>query len=58
MRQAFEFSQVVREEFDAFIAQQEARCSGEEVLYVDLHCHDGNSDVPDERLGRILLRPS
>lgn len=29
----------------------------EDVLRMDLHCHDYNSDVPDELLGRILNLP-
>ncbi|MCD6023392.1 MAG: glycosyltransferase [Fibrobacteria bacterium] len=28
-----------------------------DVLRVDLHCHDRNSDVPDETLGRLLRLP-
>ncbi len=29
----------------------------DELLKIDLHCHDYNSDVPDELLGRILNVP-
>jgi len=29
----------------------------EETLRIDLHCHDANSNVPDELLGRILNLP-
>jgi glycosyltransferase involved in cell wall biosynthesis len=28
-----------------------------DVLRIDLHCHDRNSDVPDETLGRLLRLP-
>jgi glycosyltransferase involved in cell wall biosynthesis len=30
---------------------------GDECLKIDLHCHDHNSNVPDEALGRILGVP-
>ncbi|HLP42749.1 MAG TPA: glycosyltransferase, partial [Fibrobacteria bacterium] len=29
----------------------------EDILRIDLHCHDRNSDVPDETLGRLLRVP-
>ena len=28
-----------------------------DLLRIDLHCHDRNSDVPDETLGRLLRLP-
>ncbi len=28
-----------------------------DILRIDLHCHDHNSDVPDEMLGRLLRLP-
>jgi glycosyltransferase involved in cell wall biosynthesis len=28
-----------------------------DILRIDLHCHDRNSDVPDETLGRLLRLP-
>lgn len=31
--------------------------SSEDVLRIDLHCHDRNSDIPDETLGRLLRLP-
>jgi glycosyltransferase involved in cell wall biosynthesis len=30
---------------------------GEDLMRIDLHCHDRNSDVPDETLGRLLRVP-
>src|SRR5688500_13329292 len=30
---------------------------GEDLMRIDLHCHDRNSDVPDETLGRLLRLP-
>lgn len=32
-------------------------CGEEDRLRIDLHCHDRNSDVPDETLGRLLRVP-
>jgi glycosyltransferase involved in cell wall biosynthesis len=29
----------------------------EDLMRIDLHCHDRNSDVPDETLGRLLRLP-
>ncbi len=29
----------------------------EDLLRIDLHCHDRNSDVPDETIGRLLRTP-
>ncbi|MBF0117508.1 MAG: glycosyltransferase [Desulfobacterales bacterium] len=39
---------------EAFLKEQKALFPKEEVIKIDLHCHDYNSDVPDEVLGRIL----
>jgi glycosyltransferase involved in cell wall biosynthesis len=36
------------------VADEAARYPAGELLRVDLHCHDCNSTVPDELLGRIL----
>lgn len=44
-------------EFDAYLARQSHRFSPEDTLRVDLHCHDRNSDTPDELWGRILGLP-
>lgn len=40
-----------------FLEQQNNRFPANELLKMDLHCHDHNSDVPDEILGRILKLP-
>ena len=34
-----------------------AGAGGADAMRIDLHCHDKNSDVPDETLGRILRVP-
>ena len=52
-----EFQQMLKEEFDRFIITQQNKFSAEEILKIDLHCHDLNSDVPDELIGRILNVP-
>lgn len=36
---------------------QVAEKGDEHTLRLDLHCHDGNSKVPDETLGRLLRLP-
>jgi glycosyltransferase involved in cell wall biosynthesis len=51
------FQKGLKDELDTFLAQQGLRFSGDDVLKIDLHCHDYNSDVPDELIGRILRVP-
>lgn len=52
-----QFRQGLRTEFDHFISQQAQRFDPENCLQIDFHCHDYNSDVPDELWGRILRVP-
>jgi len=52
-----DFRLALGREFDAFLARQSNRFAQEDVLRVDLHCHDLNSDTPDELWGRILSLP-
>lgn len=40
-----------------YLDKQGKQFPKDEVLKADLHCHDHNSDVPDELLGRILKVP-
>ena len=40
-----------------FLSEQTKKYPREDLLKIDLHCHDCNSDVPDELLGRILNVP-
>ena len=51
------FRQTLDVEFNQYLRQQENRYAREDCLQVDLHCHDHNSDVPDELWGRILRLP-
>jgi len=51
------FRRALNEEFRQFLAQQASRYPIDQCLRVDLHCHDHNSDLPDELWGRILRLP-
>ena len=51
------FRQSLQVEFEAFLQQQGKRFAPENCLKIDFHCHDHNSDVPDELWGRILRLP-
>lgn len=52
-----QFRQSLNTEFSDFIATQELRFEQQDCLKIDFHCHDHNSDVPDELWGRILRLP-
>jgi hypothetical protein len=52
-----DFQRTLKEEFEKFVLLQQNKFPGEETLKADLHCHDFNSDVPDELIGRILNIP-
>lgn len=51
------FSEEIVKMLDSFVEEQKHRFPQNETLKIDLHCHDHNSDVPDEQLGRILGVP-
>ena len=51
------FANELNKEFSAFISRQDKKFPKDEVLIIDMHCHDYNSDVPDELMGRILNVP-
>ncbi len=51
------FRQSLSTELNTFLAAEADRWPEEDVLRIDLHCHDRNSDVPDELWGRILGLP-
>lgn len=51
------FREELREQFARYLREQGARFAPAERLRIDLHCHDHNSDVPDELWGRILRLP-
>ncbi|MDB5970867.1 MAG: hypothetical protein JWQ90_3317 [Hydrocarboniphaga sp.] len=44
-------------EFKRYLMAESARFDRAECLRIDFHCHDHNSDVPDELWGRILGLP-
>ncbi|MEZ5501604.1 MAG: glycosyltransferase [Halioglobus sp.] len=52
-----EFRNSLTGEFNAYLRREAARIADEDTLRVDMHCHDFNSDVPDELWGRILGLP-
>lgn len=52
-----DFRQSLAKEFNHFLQQQDIRFSPSDCLRIDFHCHDHNSDIPDELWGRILRLP-
>ncbi len=44
-------------ELSIFQEEQEKRYPSTDLIKIDLHCHDHNSDEPDEIIGRILNIP-
>ncbi len=52
-----EFRQSLQQELDHYLEQALCSVDLNDCLKVDLHCHDLNSDVPDELWGRILALP-
>ncbi len=51
------FRQTLQQELDQYLQQALDGVDLNNCLKVDLHCHDLNSDVPDELWGRILALP-
>jgi len=41
----------------AFLSKEKNKFPGKDTLRIDLHCHDKNSNIPDEQLGRMLGLP-
>ncbi len=54
---ASDFRKSLNTEFNQYLDTQKDKFITEDCLKVDLHCHDLNSDVPDELWGRILGLP-
>lgn len=52
-----EFHRKLKEDLVDFLRSEKEKFPADEILKIDLHCHDYNSDVPDELLGRILNVP-
>lgn len=51
------FRDALDAEFKRYVRAESLRFPPAECLRIDLHCHDHNSDVPDELWGRILGLP-
>lgn len=51
------FNEQITSMLNIFVNEQKKRFAENEILTIDLHCHDHNSNVPDEQLGRILGIP-
>ncbi len=51
------FREQLGREFADYLHQEATRFDRANRLKIDLHCHDRNSDVPDELWGRILRLP-
>lgn len=52
-----DFKKSLADDFNLFMHGQSQRFNANECLNIDLHCHDYNSDIPDELWGRILRLP-
>jgi glycosyltransferase involved in cell wall biosynthesis len=52
-----EFRNSLASEFNDYVRGESKRYAHEDTLRIDLHCHDHNSDMPDELWGRILGLP-
>jgi glycosyltransferase involved in cell wall biosynthesis len=51
------FQKELKGQIEAFSENSRFKHPSDELLKIDMHCHDHNSDVPDEILGRILNVP-
>ena len=51
------FKEELENELNQFVSSEYNKYPKEDLLKMDLHCHDYNSDKPDELLGRILNVP-
>ncbi len=52
-----EFKDELEHELSFFKADKKNKYPDSNSIKIDLHCHDHNSDVPDELLGRIMNVP-
>jgi glycosyltransferase involved in cell wall biosynthesis len=48
------FNELIKEEVAGFLDRNKSAFPEKDLFSIDLHCHDYNSNVPDELLGRIL----
>ncbi len=54
MTEPHHFRKELRSSYDQFLGEQQACFPESETIKIDIHCHDHNSDIPDELWGRIL----
>jgi glycosyltransferase involved in cell wall biosynthesis len=54
---AGKFRRSLDNEYKEFLKKEALRFDHKDCLRIDLHCHDYNSDIPDELWGRILRLP-
>lgn len=52
-----DFRASLKSEYNEFLDKQSRRFNPDDCLKIDFHCHDHNSDIPDELWGRILRLP-
>jgi hypothetical protein len=57
MSESGQFQQQIQQTFQQRLDEHQSQFPEKECLRMDLHCHDCNSDVTDELLGRILRFP-
>lgn len=57
MKSASDFRRNLAEELENGLLRVQSLIPATETVRMDLHCHDRNSDKPDERLGRMLGVP-
>jgi len=57
MKKTRGFQHELSTEVNNFLENESKKYPKDEILKIDLHCHDHNSNVPDELLGRILNVP-
>ncbi|MCB0279034.1 MAG: glycosyl transferase family 1, partial [Calditrichaeota bacterium] len=53
----YSFNQDLIDQLREFTDEQAERFPANEILRLDMHCHDYNSDKPEELLGRMLNVP-
>jgi glycosyltransferase involved in cell wall biosynthesis len=52
-----DFYRSIRQDYERFLETEQLRSPIENRIKIDLHCHDCNSDIPDELWGRLLGLP-
>ncbi|WP_036234307.1 glycosyltransferase [Marinobacterium litorale] len=51
------FYRDIRDQYEHFLSKADGGVDTHNRLRIDLHCHDRNSDIPDELWGRLLRLP-